>query len=190
MSDVLTNTWTNGGGRSVHVLVLKDSPGKDDWRWEKNGWRAEPASARPFLYTLEEVSRLMAGGREPRFYAVFLCTLEEVSRLMAGRPRASNWLLRCLRRLKFHEWIEEHCVLLYIGECDRPWWVFKRMRWAGGEEAMRCRRTEEAAWGRYTAWGEKKWLEGRIRTFCMYKEYVLMILIRLSLYRYRRFTLD
>jgi hypothetical protein len=28
MSDVLTNTWTNGGGRSVHVLVLKDSPGK------------------------------------------------------------------------------------------------------------------------------------------------------------------
>jgi hypothetical protein len=29
---------------------------------------------------------------------------------------------------------------------------------------MRCRRTEEAAWGRYTAWGEKKMI-GRKDTY-------------------------
>jgi hypothetical protein len=68
MSDVLTNAGTNGGGRSVHVLVSKDSLGK------MTGGGGGVAGVQSLLQC-------------ELFYT---STLEEASKFMVGRPRAAG----------------------------------------------------------------------------------------------------
>jgi hypothetical protein len=68
MSDVLTNAGTNGGGRSVYVLVSKDSLGK------MTGGGGGVAGVQSLLQC-------------ELFYT---STLEEAIKFMVGRPRAAG----------------------------------------------------------------------------------------------------